>query len=476
MEVSTIQDAARRALAVNERLAEHALYTGERRPTHPDSNASWRVSPDPFWISAEERAWYERLGTHLAEFYAACNLLYSHSVRGLQPEWAAELLDQGKDETVVKYGRMNRFKSRLPLVIRPDVLPTPNGYAIAELDSIPGGIGFTAFLNEIYSETHANVVGGEDGVVKAMADALRSAAKKENPTAAIAVSDESNDYRPEMEWLAPKLTEQGVQTRTVHPRELRYEDQVGVCLENERGGRTPVDILYRFFELFDLAAIPKADLLLYAARRNETPMTPPPKAYLEEKLLFALFHHPALQPFWTRELSDEALLNLQSLLPKTWVLDPSPLPPHAVVHSLVHNGLPVQDFRELGGATQKQREYVVKPSGFSPSAWGSRGVVVGHDLSAEDWRAALEHALSQFSTTPHILQPYHKGSRFQVPYYDFEAKEIRTMDGRARLTPYYFMADGKARLGGIQATVCPSNKKKLHGMVDAAIAPCAVRE
>jgi hypothetical protein len=61
-----------------------------------------------------------------------------------------------------------------------------------------------------------------------------------------------------------------------------------------------------------------------------------------------------------------------------------------------------------------------------------------------------------------------------VRYYDFEKRAVVPMEGRARLTPYYFVVNGEARLGGIQATVCPADKKVLHGMVDAVIAPCAV--
>ena len=55
----------------------------------------------------------EALGNHLLKFYKACNLLYSQSVRGIQPGWIADCLDQGKPESIVAYGRMNRFKQHL---------------------------------------------------------------------------------------------------------------------------------------------------------------------------------------------------------------------------------------------------------------------------------------------------------------------------------------------------------------------------
>ena len=48
------------------------------------------------------------------------------------------------------------------------------------------------------------------------------------------------------------------------------------------------------------------------------------------------------------------------------------------------------------------------------------------------------------------------------------------MDGRVRLSPYYFVAGDVPKLGGILATACPLDKKLIHGMTEAIMAPCAV--
>jgi hypothetical protein len=50
---------------------------------------------------------------------------------------------------------------------------------------------------------------------------------------------------------------------------------------------------------------------------------------------------------------------------------------------------------------------------------------------------------------------------------------MEEMDARVRLTPYYFIVNGAARLAGILATLCPHDKKKIHGMSDAILVPCA---
>jgi hypothetical protein len=49
------------------------------------------------------------------------------------------------------------------------------------------------------------------------------------------------------------------------------------------------------------------------------------------------------------------------------------------------------------------------------------------------------------------------------------------MEGRVRLSPYYFVVDGQAELGGVLATTCPKDKKIIHGMRDAVMTPCGVK-
>jgi hypothetical protein len=52
------------------------------------------------------------------------------------------------------------------------------------------------------------------------------------------------------------------------------------------------------------------------------------------------------------------------------------------------------------------------------------------------------------------------------------------MKGRARLCPYYFLSgEGdnlRSEIGGVLATIVPADKKIVHGMTDAILAPCIV--
>jgi len=449
--------------------------THETQPAGLQAATSWRISPCPLFLSQEQLAFFTKLGPQLLAFYRALNRVYIESVKGTQPAWVSRYLDQGKPEALIAYSRMKRFRDDLPAVIRPDVIPTQDGMVITELDSVPGGIGLTACLSQIYSgldETPLPLVGGPDGLVRGFAAMLRAVQGTRTGCIAIVVSEEAKDYRPEMTWLAARLREQGVEAHCVEPRDVRFTED-GLRLQID-AREQPIAAIYRFYELFDLLNIPKAELIQYAAKKEWVAVTPPYKPALEEKSAFALLHHPVLRPFWEKELGAPTFLDLTTIMPRTWLLDPAPIPPTATIPDLQMGGRAVTNWRDLAAATQKERHYVIKPSGFSELAWGSRGVSVGHDLPQAEWAAAIEQALSSFPATPYILQEFHKGRLFDLSYWDAASHTMQRMSGRARLSPYYFVADGKAELAGILATICSAEKKIIHGMKDAIMVPCAV--
>ena len=452
-----------------------AIPPGLFRVNDENERIAWRVSPEPFALSAEQLDSIERLGHDLLVFYRALNNLYNRSARGTAPGFIAEYLDHGKPEQVVKLARQNRFKQELPAVIRPDLIVTDDGFAATELDSVPGGMGFLGATTEAYCQLGIESAGGKDGIPKSFAAMLRHVTQVEMPTVAIVVSDESADYRNEMGWLAAAVRRLGAANTWLRaPNEIFFTEE-GLFIRHEDGREERLDALYRNFEMFDLYNVPKQELMLYAARHNRVKMTPPPKANLEEKLSFALFHHYALAQLWTAELGKERFERLQTIFPKTWILDPRPLPPQAVVAGLQAGGQPIADFRRLIELGKSERDYVVKPSGFSELAWGSRGVKIANDLTKDEWTATIETALASFDKTPYILQRFHKGKRLQQTYFDRERDEIRTYDGRVRLCPYYFVTgEDEVQLGGILATVAPADKRLIHGMTDAVMTSSAL--
>ncbi|MBV6471539.1 MAG: hypothetical protein NBKEAIPA_03471 [Nitrospirae bacterium] len=480
-----IDESRRRCLAIRNELVRAGVFGPAQSGGEYQAGAAFRIAPTPLLLSAAEVAFFRELGQHLLAFHRALNRLYLDSVRGTQPAWVAAYLDQGKPESLITYSRMNRFRNLIPGIIRPDVIPTEAGMVITELDSVPGGIGLTHCLSRAYDEHILTpgrsadgprggpmLVAGRDGMLQGFSAMARAQQGEHDGCLAIVVSEEAKDYRPEMDWLAHRLREIGHQAFCVEPRAVRFSEE-GLFLDDPAGPR-PIGLLYRFFELFDLKNIPKAELVMYAAKKGRVAVTPPYKPALEEKLAFALFHHPELAPFWQHSLNTDTIEILRRALPRTWILDPTPVPPTAVIPNLTVGGRALSDFRRLAQTTQKERQLVMKPSGFSELAWGSRGVSIGHDLPQTEWAAAIERALQAFSTTPYVLQEFHKGRLFESTYYDERADVVVPMSGRARLSPYYFVVGDKAELGGILATLCPADKKIIHGMVDAVMVPCAL--
>ena len=436
----------------------------------------WRIAPEPFKLAPATVERLRTLGPDLLAFYRVLSGLYTRSVRGTIPGFLAEYLDRGKPEAIVKLARQNRFKSDVPQVIRPDLILTDEGFSAAEFDSVPGGMGFVDAMAQTYCQLGFDTIGESDGMADGFAQMLAATAGKENPFVAIVVSEESADYRGELMWLAERIRTRGIADAYVcKPQDVIFTEEA-LFLRHEDGREDRIDVLYRNFELFDLLNIPKQELILYAARHNRVKITPPPKAQLEEKSAFALFHHPALEPIWRKELGNDAYARLATVIPQTWVLDPRPVPPHASITGLAVGGAPIGDWMQLEALGKGDRDYVVKPSGFSELAWGSHGVSIANDLTREEWHDALAQGLASFDRTPYILQRFHKGRRVRVDYFDAASEGVRSMDGRVRLCPYYFVVGDTTKLGGILATRAPADKRLIHGMPDAIMAPCIASE
>lgn len=408
----------------------------------------WRISPEPFILSKSEVRQLEQLGPVFHRFQKTCDLLYRRSRGGSLPGWIAGYLDQGKPESLLEAGLAHATLTETPRVIRPDLILTAGGFSATELDSVPGGIGLTAWLGEIYASLDPSheIVGGPRGMFDGFASIFGEGG------ADLLVSQESAGYRPEMEWLAGHL-----------PGEWRVADAETYEVSDRD--------VYRFFELFDLPNLPAVADLMSAAAAGRIKVTAPFKPWLEEKLWSALFWSHPLREVWKRELRESNWKRLREIFPQSWVVDPAEVPHHAVIP-----GLEIGSFGELKAFTQKERELVLKLSGFNEKAWGSRSVTVGQDASQTEWGEAVDAAIASYGTSPYLLQRFHAGKLVSHPWWNPATGRIEVMEGRVRLCPYYFVSakDDAVSLGGVLATICPVDKKILHGMRDAILVPCRV--
>jgi hypothetical protein len=433
--------AAEKAQFVQSRLPKEGLFFGH----------DWRISPCPFPLGKELAEELSNLGRLLLQFNRSVNLLYRQSLAGKQPSWVAAWLDQGKPASLLETQRAAAFKNELPRVIRPDIILTDSGPCITELDSVPGGIGLTAWLNQTYSKLEGcpPVIGGADGMINGFAGIFGDA-----PAVHIVISEESQTYRPEMNWLAGQIGPR-VQVR-----------------DTEFTGFAKGDVAYRFFELFDLPHIANAPQLFEMAKAGELRLISPPKPIFEEKMLFALLWNRHLRNFWRQELGERFFERLKALSPYTWMVDPTPLPPQGALPEL---GL--TDWTQLKSLSQRERELILKVSGYSEKAWGARGVHLGSDLPTAEWAAAVDEAIASFPISPYVLQRYRHPALFQAEWQNFGTGQTEAMPGRARLCPYYFVSGegdaARANLSGVLATICPADKKIIHGMSTAILAPCS---
>lgn len=405
----------------------------------------WRYSPEPLKLTRGEARFLNGLGHPLAKFQQASDEIYRRSAAGKLPGWIAELLDTGKPSWLAELQRAPGLRAMLPRVIRPDLILGEGGFALTELDSVPGGMGIAAWLAQTYADAGFEVLGGRDGMVQGFSSVLAEGG-------AVLLAEEAGDYRKEMEWL---VAQAGGGREVLPAEEYEYEPD----------GRA----LYRFFEWFDWESVPAARRLAEGSARGEVALTPPAKPHLEDKLWLALLWTPALKPVWEAEMRGSHLERLRALTPHGWVADPSPLPPQAALPKLE-----VHSWDEVARFSQKLRRLVLKISGFHEDAWGSRGVFIGHDLSAAEWAQRLQAALGDFEQQPWIVQEFREGRVVEHPVFRPDGS-VETMRGRVRLCPYYFTdGQGTTTLAGCLATLAPADKKKIHGMKDAVLLPCVI--
>ncbi|MCD8298881.1 MAG: hypothetical protein LUD39_03885 [Opitutae bacterium] len=430
---------------------------------------TWKIAARAWDFSPEKLAELRDIGDACLAFFKAQEKLYLAAARDnnllrnaeLHAPWAAEILDRGKPQSLVAHQRCRALAGKFPPVLRPDLLLTETGFALTELDSVPGGIGLTAFLSELYNNDNSM----PELFWKAVAG------NKADATVAIAVSDESSSYRPEFEWLAREIRERiGAKIFVCRAENLEVRDNA-VFATNENS-RERIDIVYRFFELFDLANIPQATALQAAVEAGSVAVVPPMKAFQEEKMSLALFRHPALEAFWRENLGEKFFSIFNKIVPESWIVEPTKnLPAGAILLA----PKPMRDWRELAKLPKRERDLVLKASGFCEDCWGARSVSVGSDLSAEEWKSAVENAISRGEQNSlFVLQKFKKPAKLSFPVFD-DNGNATTMDGRTRICPYYFVIGGKTDLGGALTTFCPADKKIIHGMSVAALAPTTIR-
>lgn len=424
----------------------------------------WIYAPEPFKLTTTQSEELHAIGIACLQFYEALNALYTKLKEAkpilrngqLDADWALHYLEQGKPEYLLNHAISKKVRTLLPPVIRPDLLLTDKGWILTELDSVPGGIGLTAFLYALY-EKNTNLLGSKKAFIEYFWKALMTNSGKQELL--IVVSEEASTYRPEMEWLAKELGDK-YPTKVISPEELDSLD-----LKDQ--------LVYRFWELFDLPNLPSIRNIFQRIEEGELTVKPAMKHHLEEKMSLALFHHPRLKKYWQQSIGKRSRKLLSQIIPLTWAVDASTIPVNANLWGPEVDGSPLANWNELSEAGKADRNLILKRSGFAEDCWGARSVTLGNDVSQEQWSLKLKEAINDWGRSPYVLQNFHKPSLSNHSVFTSK-NEIELRKGRTRICPYFFIFDNTANFAGALATFCPSDKKIIHGMSDAALLPCAI--
>ncbi len=239
-----------------------------RVPEGEDGAVAWRIASEPFKLAPATLAKIEALGPDLVAFYRALNALYTRSARGSIPGFLADYLDRGKPESIVKLARQNRFRADIPQVIRPDLILSRRRFrSRANSMAFPAAWASSARWRTC-CELGLDTVGDNDGMPRRVHGDGRGDGCKKRPCTAIVVSEESADYRGELNWLAARIRELSLGDVFVcAPQDIVFTEEA-LFIRHADGKEDRIDVLYRNFELFDLLNVPKQELMLYAAQHK----------------------------------------------------------------------------------------------------------------------------------------------------------------------------------------------------------------
>ena len=101
----------------------------------------------------------------------------------------------------------------------------------------------------------------------------------------------------------------------------------------------------------------------------------------------ALLRLRPLQEFWRLELRENHRVRLTELLAETWIIDPAPVPPHAVIP-----GLGIQDWRVAPTHLSDGRGAAL----YTRDESGQTKVIWGPETDPSTWTEEIERALSLF--------------------------------------------------------------------------------
>ena len=331
------------------------------------------------------------------------------------------MLDTGKPEIfLTDDSRPSRY-----LFVRPDIIITPQGFTICEVETSPFGLALSEVLNRGYRQEGFETLVGDN----VLAEHIQA---QTSVKGSIVYSTKTQSYAGQMTFLADELfSGEGRNWQARHTSEMIGQQQQD---------------MYRGFYLAESLIDPDVATVLDSQMANGGVLLPSPTPHMEEKANLALIWDKRFEDYLKRELGEGAFNHLREVIPPTWVVGYeeffAPGMPHGISTSV-----------DLATLSRAKRAFVLKPSGFGTNTSWAEGVKLLHEQSAVNASAILQEAANDTSGL-HVIQEFKKGVKVPMTYEGNDGLDI-PMQARIRLTPYYSVAPGdEGRLVAIKATGC----------------------
>ena len=396
--------------------AGYPLYRIRREEYTTPNKVPFRVSPTPFEVTKEQSQELGNIGRDIADYIDIIDELY-RTQAGIR-----NLLDRGKPEIFT-----SEHDSQY-LFYRPDIIITPSGFSIVEVETSPFGLALASILNSAYRKEGFNTLVDED--------ALSSHMRKTLPVeGTLLYTHKTAAYAGQLSFLADRI---------ISGEDHRWSAQhLGQNPSN--GG-----VIYRGFYLSEYLSDPGVKALLEAREYSEEKIFPSLTPHLEEKTILSLLWDKRWEGYIRKQLGDTAFAHLRGVIPPSWIVGEeeffSPGLPNGISSSV-----------DLATISKSKRAFVLKSSGFRDGSSWSEGVHFLHKTSSDSAANTLRAAATD-PTGLHIVQTFNQGVKIPIQYQGLEGND-GTMMARVRLTPYVSATTGA--MVAMKATGC-ENTDYIH--------------
>ncbi len=404
--------------AIEAVVGNHSIYTPRRQEFDTGQKISFRVSPSPLYLTTEQKLEIKNIGHDVASYFQAVDEMYRNNVGGVRA-----ILDTGKPQIFLA-NQQSHY-----LFVRPDLIITPSGFSICEIETSPFGLALAEILNRAYRN------GGFETMVAD--DVLSTQIQKNTPVnGTIIYTEKTKAYSGQMTFLADRVfssEERKWQAETAR-QHVQKEEQNNI---------------YRGFYLGEYESDPFIRFLLDHQYESNEQLIPSPTPYLEEKAILSFIYDLRFEQYLRHRLGDAAFRHLKEIIPPTWIVGQeqffSPGMPNNISASI-----------DLANLSKSRRAFVLKASGFSGNSSWKEGV---HFLQRESAETALQllHDAETDRKNLHIIQEFRKGVNIPMQYESEEnEKTVIPMTVRVRMTPYFSVTDDgqTGKLVAIKATGC----------------------